>query len=83
MKNQWDEVTLWALAETLAERMEAINKGGRNAKRKQRELDLGPGGNVVQISDYCRRDCACRVHATGSTTSSGRRRPKARPAPGG
>lgn len=82
MSEEWDEVRLWALAETLAARMEAIQQGVRDAKQqKQRELDLGPGGNIVQISDYCRRDCACRMHVASTSPARSGRRGKARPAP--
>lgn len=82
MKGEWNEAMLWALAETLSARMDALRKQESAASVKQRELALGPGGNVVQISDYCRRDCACRKSAAGKPTASLGRRSRALPSPG-
>lgn len=65
MAKEWDEVALWALAETLVERMDAIRaEGVQRAKQKQRELDLGPGGNVVDFASRRLRGGARRVQRT-------------------
>lgn len=76
---QWDDQRLWALAETLSARMDAIQRGEgpTHAKPKQPELALGPGGNVVDFSARRRRrgrlcpisgtPCACSSPAAGGS----------------
>jgi hypothetical protein len=56
MTKGWDEVTLWALAETLSARMDVIRsqEQGRQ-KPEQDELPLGYGGNVVEFAPARRR----------------------------
>lgn len=51
---EWDEVALWALAETLSARIDVIRAGGRPklAVARQGELPLGPGGNVVDLAKH-------------------------------
>ena len=56
MAREWDEVMLWALAEKISERIDMIHQEGLiNAQRKQRELELGPGGNVVDFASHRRQ----------------------------
>lgn len=83
MAKEWDEVALWALAEKLSERMDAIREGGAaNASQKQRELRLGPGGNVVDFASHPRvqsgrmrrcgsSTCACNIARTSRTPGAG------------
>jgi hypothetical protein len=61
----WDEVALWALAETLSARIDVIRAGGgqRPAVAKQGELPLGPGGNVVDIARHRGRRAASQQEA--------------------
>lgn len=73
MAKEWDEVMLWALAEELSTRMDAVREqGAENAKKKQRELDLGPGGNIIDFVQHHRRRAAGagRVQLTGTSRGS-------------
>jgi len=83
MAGEWDEVMLWVLAEKLSERIDAIRaEGVSDAKRKQRELALGPGGNVVAFADHpvvqrgrlrrCgRTSCVCPLNRSSRTPAPG------------
>ena len=74
--SEWSEEELWALAETLSARMDAIEEGrAREVGYGQNELPLGPGGNVVFLKDVrgpAARDCAGRVRIAASNRKANR-----------